>query len=225
MTGTLKTQIVIVGGGAGGLELATRLGDTLGRRRRAEITLVDRARTHLWKPLLHSVAAGSLRRSQHELNYLAQAQWRNFTYVFGDVTGVDRVDLTDKFIDYASNELDPLGQQLWQIGFDGARKQLTTSVGFHEGSFAPSGAAFTDEHSSLAVPPTLSLCQSAEKCNVFWQTHAIDAYNLHPPERVEVKARDGDILYATLLLPAIIGVLRMVWPGAVGRVAAPATPL
>jgi len=30
---------------------------------------------------------------------------------------------------------------------------------------------------------------------------------------------------ATLLLPAIIGVLRMVWPGAVGRVAAPATPL
>ena len=118
-----------------------------------------------------------------------------------DVTGVDRVDLTDKFIDYASNELDPLGQQLWQIGFDGARKQLTTSVGFHEGSFAPSGAAFTDEHSSLAVPPTLSLCQSAEKCNVFWQTHAIDAYNLHPPERVEVKARDGDILYATLLLP------------------------
>ena len=53
-------QIVIVGGGAGGLELATRLGDSLGRKKRAEITLIDRARTHLWKPLLHQAAAGSL---------------------------------------------------------------------------------------------------------------------------------------------------------------------
>ena len=43
-------RIVIVGGGAGGLELATRLGDSLGRRERAQVTLVDRARTHLWKP-------------------------------------------------------------------------------------------------------------------------------------------------------------------------------
>jgi len=43
-------QIVIVGGGAGGVELATRLGDTLGRNSKACITLVDRARTHLWKP-------------------------------------------------------------------------------------------------------------------------------------------------------------------------------
>src|SRR4029077_5070132 len=43
-------RIVIVGGGAGGLELATRLGDKLGRRKRALVTLVDKSRTHLWKP-------------------------------------------------------------------------------------------------------------------------------------------------------------------------------
>ena len=66
-------HIVIVGGGAAGLELATKLGERLGRHRRARVTLVDRNRTHIWKPLLHSVAAGSLRRSQHELNYIAQA--------------------------------------------------------------------------------------------------------------------------------------------------------
>ncbi|HEY7761025.1 MAG TPA: NAD(P)/FAD-dependent oxidoreductase, partial [Burkholderiales bacterium] len=53
-------RIVIVGGGAGGLELATRLGDRLGRRKRAIVTLVDKSRTHLWKPLLHQVAAGSM---------------------------------------------------------------------------------------------------------------------------------------------------------------------
>jgi NADH dehydrogenase len=83
-------HIVVAGGGAGGLELVTKLGDTLGRKGRARITLVERSRTHLWKPLLHSVAAGSLRRSQHELSYLAQAHWHNFHYTYGEVAGVDR---------------------------------------------------------------------------------------------------------------------------------------
>ena len=83
-------HIVVAGGGAAGLELVTKLGDTLGRSGAARITLVDRARTHLWKPLLHSVAAGSLRRSQHELNYLAQAQWHHFDYTLGAVAGLDR---------------------------------------------------------------------------------------------------------------------------------------
>ena len=36
-----KHHIVIVGGGAGGLELATQLGDSLGKKGLAEITLVD----------------------------------------------------------------------------------------------------------------------------------------------------------------------------------------
>src|SRR6476469_1753729 len=53
-------RIVVVGGGAAGLELVTRLGDRLGKRKRASVTLVECARTHLWKPLLHSVAAGSI---------------------------------------------------------------------------------------------------------------------------------------------------------------------
>jgi NADH dehydrogenase len=85
-----RHRIVVVGGGAGGLELVTKLGDTLGRKGRARITLVERSRTHLWKPLLHSVAAGSLRRSEHELNYLAQAHWHHFSYTYGEVIGLDR---------------------------------------------------------------------------------------------------------------------------------------
>lgn len=83
-------RIVVAGGGAAGLELVTKLGDTLGKKGRARVTLVERSRTHLWKPLLHSVAAGSLRRSQHELNYLAQAHWHNFSYRYGEVVGIDR---------------------------------------------------------------------------------------------------------------------------------------
>ncbi|MFZ4411083.1 MAG: NAD(P)/FAD-dependent oxidoreductase [Paracraurococcus sp.] len=83
-------RIVVVGGGAAGLELVTRLGNTLGRTGRAQVTLVEKGRTHLWKPLLHSVAAGSLDRSQHELNYLAQAHWHHFRYCFGEMVGLDR---------------------------------------------------------------------------------------------------------------------------------------
>jgi NADH dehydrogenase len=81
---------VVVGGGAGGLELATRLGDKYGKRSRARVTLVDRSRTHLWKPLLHEVAAGSMDMHQHQLDYLAQARWHNFTFVLGALAGLDR---------------------------------------------------------------------------------------------------------------------------------------
>src|SRR5258706_3994866 len=84
-------RIVIVGGGAGGLELATRLGDQFGKKANASITLIDRSRTHLWKPLLHEVAAGSMDIHAHQLDYLAQARWHRFTFVLGALAGLDRV--------------------------------------------------------------------------------------------------------------------------------------
>ena len=83
-------RIVVVGGGAGGLELVTRLGDRLGRRGKAEITLIDQARTHLWKPLLHEIAAGSMDPSRHDLDFLAQSHWHHFRYRIGALTGLDR---------------------------------------------------------------------------------------------------------------------------------------
>ena len=83
-------RIVVVGGGAAGLELVTRLGDRYGRGRRAEVTLVERARTHLWKPMLHAVAAGSLDPGEHEINFLAQAHWHHFRYRLGALAGLDR---------------------------------------------------------------------------------------------------------------------------------------
>jgi NADH dehydrogenase len=85
-------RIVIVGGGAGGLELATRLGDRYGKRKRLEITLIDRARTHLWKPLYHRIAAGSMDINDHELDYLAQARWHHFRYQQGRMCGLDRAN-------------------------------------------------------------------------------------------------------------------------------------
>jgi NADH dehydrogenase len=88
-------HIVVVGGGAGGLELATRLGDKLGRdgwfrRRKAAITLVDRSRTHIWKPLLHEIAAGSMDVDRHEVEYQAHAYWHGVKFRYGEMIGLDR---------------------------------------------------------------------------------------------------------------------------------------
>ncbi len=85
-----RHQIIVVGGGAGGLELVTALGDRLGRRKLADITLIDASRTHIWKPLLHEVAAGTLDAHQDELEYMAQARWHHFRFRLGRMVGLDR---------------------------------------------------------------------------------------------------------------------------------------
>jgi NADH dehydrogenase len=83
-------EIVIVGGGAGGLELATRLGDKLGKKKRANITLIDASPSHLWKPLLYEVAAGSLDSYAERLEYLAQGHWHHFRFRLGRMDSLDR---------------------------------------------------------------------------------------------------------------------------------------
>src|SRR6266581_4195691 len=99
-----RHRIVIVGGGAGGLELATRLGHRMGRRGRAEIILVDKARAHLWKPLLHEVAAGSMDQGHHELDFLAQAHWHHFRYRIGEMIGLDRSKREIELAAYVDDE-------------------------------------------------------------------------------------------------------------------------
>ena len=83
-------HVVIVGGGAGGLELATKLGDSLGRQGKAMITLIDKSKTHVWKPLLHEIAAGSMNPEKHELVYLAQAHWHHFKFRLGSMDNLNR---------------------------------------------------------------------------------------------------------------------------------------
>lgn len=84
-----KTQIVIVGGGAAGLELATKLGRRFGRKRH-DIILVDRNRTHIWKPLLHEVATGSLDANMDEVGYRSHCHRWGYRYFYGALAGIDR---------------------------------------------------------------------------------------------------------------------------------------
>ncbi|WNO59776.1 NAD(P)/FAD-dependent oxidoreductase [Rheinheimera sp. MMS21-TC3] len=83
-------RIVIIGGGAGGLELASRLGNKLGRKNLAHITLVDKNHTHIWKPLLHEVATGTLDVEIDQLSYRAHAAAHHFEFQLGSLTAINR---------------------------------------------------------------------------------------------------------------------------------------
>jgi len=68
----------------------TKLGDRYGRRGDVAVTLVDQHATHLWKPLLHEVAAGALNADAHDLDYLAIAHWHHFRFQQGAVASLHR---------------------------------------------------------------------------------------------------------------------------------------
>jgi NADH:quinone reductase (non-electrogenic) len=87
-------KIVIVGGGAGGLELATKLGKTLGRSSKADVLLLDRNHTHIWKPLLHEVASGSLNADIDSVSYRAHAHNNHFRFKLGTLCGLNRAQKT-----------------------------------------------------------------------------------------------------------------------------------
>jgi NADH dehydrogenase len=84
------TRIIVVGGGAGGLELATKLGRTMGRKGTADVTLVDRKASHLWKPLLHEVATGTMDEGVDALSYRAHAKNHHFNFTLGSLENIDR---------------------------------------------------------------------------------------------------------------------------------------
>ncbi|RMF13155.1 MAG: NAD(P)/FAD-dependent oxidoreductase [Gammaproteobacteria bacterium] len=130
-------RIVIVGGGAGGLELATRLGRKLGRKGRAEIHLVDLAPSHIWKPLLHEVATGSLDTGVDEVSYRGHAHRNHFHFHLGRMCGLDREHKTvtlAPLLDDQGREIKPertlpydtlvmaLGSQTNDFGTPGARE-------------------------------------------------------------------------------------------------------
>lgn len=129
-------RILIVGGGAGGLELATRLGRQLGKKKRARITLVDANMTHIWKPLLHEVAAGSLNSSDDELNYVAQAKWNHFHFQLGAMTQLDRERRIIRLQAIADDQgLELIPER--EIGYD----YLVLAVGSTTNDFNTPGAA------------------------------------------------------------------------------------
>ncbi len=99
-------HLVVVGGGAGGLELVTALGRKLGRKGKAKITLIDKHRVHIWKPLLHEVATGSLDTEIDGVVYRAHAARHGYQFQLGSVSGIDRAKneiIVDPILDETGN--------------------------------------------------------------------------------------------------------------------------
>ncbi|WP_308199796.1 NAD(P)/FAD-dependent oxidoreductase [Shewanella psychromarinicola] len=86
----MMTNIVVVGGGAGGMELLGKIGKKLGKNGKANITLVDISAYHIWKPLLHELAVGSLDEGLNAVDYRAHASKNGYKFEQGALTGVDR---------------------------------------------------------------------------------------------------------------------------------------
>jgi NADH dehydrogenase len=127
-------RVVIVGGGAGGLELATRLGDRFGRKGVLDVALIERSRTHVWKPKIHEIAAGSMDMSNHEVNYLAHSHWHGFHYRIGEMIGLDR----ERREVHMAPHLDSEGKEVTpkrSIGYD----TLVIAIGSQSNDFGTPG--------------------------------------------------------------------------------------
>ena len=164
-------RIVIIGGGAGGLALATQLGKRLGKKKLATVTLVDSARTHVWKPLFHQLAAGSFDTHAEEIEYLAQARWNHFKFRLGRLTGVDRASKTVQLAashDAARREITPAQS----IAYD----TLIIAVGSQTNDFDTPGAA---EHTIKLDSPAAAKYFNARLVNACLR-FALWAFSVRP---------------------------------------------
>lgn len=176
-------NIVIIGGGAGGLELASKLGNKLGKSRKATITLIDKNRTHIWKPLLHEVATGSLDTSLDGVSYSAHAAKHGFQFILGEFIGLDDVAQTISLKSHIDeNGLKLLPERM--LHYD----ELVIAIGSISNDFNTPGVAehcfFLDSH------------QQAERfqhalLNRFTQVHQLAQENEGGPHTLSIAIVGG----------------------------------
>jgi NADH dehydrogenase len=105
-----KERIVVIGGGAGGLELVVRLARKLRRDRNTDVVLIDKNPTHIWKPLFHEVATGSMNSHHDEASYRLLARKHGFQFLLGRVTEIDntrKIVAVASVADHDGNEIMP----------------------------------------------------------------------------------------------------------------------
>ena len=119
-----------------------------------------------------------------------------------EVGDVYRVDHAHKVVYYASNEGNVLEQQIWQVSFDGERKQLSSGAGIHQANFLPPTRSFTDKFSTRMDPADAAAVPGRQPAARRSGRRTRSIPTSARAEALEVKAHDGTTLYATLLLPA-----------------------
>jgi len=104
----MTEKIVVLGGGAGGLELVVKLARKFKKDSSVEIILIDRNPTHIWKPLLHEVATGTLNSHFDETSYLMLARKFKFSFVLGSAVSIE----ADKKCVNIAPSLDDSGEEI-----------------------------------------------------------------------------------------------------------------
>ncbi|CAH0533793.1 NADH dehydrogenase [Vibrio stylophorae] len=158
------TRIIVVGGGAGGLELATKLGDTLGKKKRAKITLVDRKSSHLWKPLLHEVATGSLDAGVDAISYRAHGCNHHFDFQLGSLSQINREDKSITLAAITDEEGELLVPER-ELGYD----YLVMAIGSTSNDFGTKGVK---DHCIFLDSPEQADRFRTEMNNEFLKLHA-----------------------------------------------------
>jgi NADH dehydrogenase len=136
MAEQLPYHVVIIGGGAGGLPLAASLGERYKRDLRVAVTLVDALAMHVWKPLLHEVAAGRMDADAHGVDYPALAYRRHFKFRQGSMTALDRarrIVHIDRVLDDDGTEMLPVREIRYDL--------LVIAVGSVSNDFGVAGVA------------------------------------------------------------------------------------
>ncbi|MEO6698775.1 MAG: NAD(P)/FAD-dependent oxidoreductase [Paraperlucidibaca sp.] len=167
-------RIVIVGGGAGGLELATRLGHSLGRAGQARIILVDACLTHIWKPLLHEVAAGTINSYEDELNYFAHAAQHRFEFQLGRFESLDREAKTITLAPLADSHGNALANAR-HLRYD----WLVMAIGSTSNDFGTEGAR---EHCIFLDSRAQADRFQSQFLNMYLSAHAYGERQDNPPE-------------------------------------------
>ena len=143
-------HIVIVGGGVAGIILATRLGRLLGRRGRARVSLIDRSWIHVWKPMLHTFAAGTWNIYQQQVQFVTHALMHHFEYIPGQLDAIDRTARRIRLAPLQADSEVLAGTR--ELVYD----VLVLAFGSRANDFGTPGVASTASSSTARTKPTPS---------------------------------------------------------------------
>jgi dipeptidyl-peptidase 4 len=119
-----------------------------------------------------------------------------------EVSGIEGVNEATKTVFYQSNEGDPLVRDIWAVQMDGTgKRKVSKAHGYNNGTFSDAATNFADENSDMDRLPVMQMCNDRGECKAYWTAPPLDAYETRMPTVMKLRADDGTLLYASLLMP------------------------